>query len=197
MFRRRSKPGDWVTESWAAPLSLNRLDTNSYSLLQYSDVAVEASSVLIRKHLSVRRVIVDLGLQAELNADTDFTNNQAIGFTLYWGVFVVDADDTDIANGILDVTQHTLMQSSRCIQCGQETMLASRWVNNFAGSQHNAVTISPSIKFDWRGRARLNPDDRLVLVVNTDFRASAPDSTIDDMMLLQLSGFTRVLTKVF
>jgi len=194
-FSRRAKPGDWATESWAAPFSLNRNDTSSYSLLQYSDY--EGASTLLRRHATIKRVVCDLGIQLRFREDSEATTASFKAFTLYWGCCIVDEDDTDLAVGILPSTQHTLLQSSRFIQVGQETVGMSPWLSGTTSSVHNFPINAANIRFDWRGRARLNPDDKLVLIVNIDFWATDADEQFDNWTAGQLAGFTRVLTKVY
>jgi len=185
-----------LTKTWAAPLSINRADTSSYSIL--TGVDLDNSLSLLPKHTKIRRLIMDLGVNINFIND-DFSNDEMKSYTLFWGVYIADHDDGDITagTGVLSGAVQTLLHSNRFLHVGQLTLQHSRYVNSFDGSNHNYCREAPSIRFDWKGNANIKTDEELILTVNIDFDPLFADDHFDNEARVALYGYTRVLTKTY
>jgi len=170
-------------------LSLNRLDVNSLQLISVSDW--EATNALVSKHVMLKRVVANFGTEYVCISQDTF--KPSFGFSLLWMLWVVDVDDLDTAS-IKTAVKGSAIQSARVLQTGVHTSFQVPEPDSGA-SRGGAVWYVPPISIDWRGSAKLGQDDQVLFTFSETHYAGAADADVDNLVNLNVSGFSRCLIK--
>jgi len=188
-FGRKARTS-WVSDIFASEaLSLNRIDVNSLQLISVADW--EATNALISKHIMLKRVVANLGCEFRCVAQESF--EESFGFSLLWMLWVVDVDDLDTAS-IKTAVKGSAIQSARVLQTGVATFFQVPEPDSGA-ARGGAVWRVPEISIDWRGSAKLGQDDQVLWTMSETHTSARADDTIDSLVSLSVSGFTRCLVK--
>jgi len=184
----RKRPVRWISEVWLSEaISLNRNDLNSFQLLKSDDW--QASSTLITNKTLIKRVVGNW--IPEFYAEPQESFQRAWTVSLLWMLWVVDADDTDLAS-IKSGVRGSPLQSARVLQTG---VYGAHLIfqPDSGGAYNGLVTPIPPISVDWRGSAKVGPDDLLVFSISEHHTVNLPDSQADNLFQGSLSGWSRVL----
>jgi len=188
-FRRGRRPVRWVSEFWGSEeISLNNIDLNSFQLLKSDDWYPVGT--LLKNHTVAKRVVMEL--TPEFCPTLQSTFHRPIGITLMWMLWVVDADDTDLSS-IKSGIRGTPLQSARVLQVGTHGFYIQQCPDESV-SQNGRIIYVPPIRVDWRGLAKLGPDDLLVFSLSEQHStAREADGYADSLFTCALSGWSRVL----
>lgn len=190
MFGRRRQAVRWVSEVWLSEqISLNRLDLNSFQLLKSDDWY--PSATLLKNQTILKRVVVELC--PEFYGIPQDTFRRPIGMSLLWMLWVVDADDVDLSS-IKTAIRGSPIQSARVLQTGvwgaEVQMVPDENV-----VQNGRIIPFPNMSVDWRGSAKVGPDDLVVFSVSEHHWQQEGDSFVDAEFQGSLSGWSRCLIK--
>lgn len=87
------------------------------------------------------------------------TTFESLSTTINWAVFIQDAEDTD-SDLFISTGANAILQTSRVIAFGS---MFVRFQEIASAVKTNEVIRGETIEWDVKSRARMSPDDRLVL----------------------------------
>lgn len=187
MFRRGKRPVHWVSDYWNNAQSLNRIDFNSHRFCEYDDW--EGGGTLIKDQAILKRVVFDGHFRTRTN--TVDGNIGPWAFSIAWMLLVVDGDDADLP-AIVTAVRGGLLQSARVLQCGSEGFLYRQAVSGSAGFHDGTVTPMPKFRLNWKGAAKMGPDDIVYFITHADW-VGLGDGQVDDDVTCFLNGYSRCL----
>jgi len=173
-------------------MSLNNVDSNQFALCTINDVDGGAS--IVKTQYMLRRVVVELALMLRAKSVTEDIHG-LYTFGLPWLLGVADAEDQD-AEEIRQGGLQSWLQSGRILQSGIQSIGYNQADSGVAGglSHNGEIVILPNISIDWKGRAKMGPDDILWLVVRTEAdQFPGNGDYVDNDMSFHVAGFTRTL----
>lgn len=186
MFRRKSRP-KWLSDYWSNGISLNRLDYTQMVLLDYDDW--EGTGTLIDRTGVLKRVMFNGTLR--MHPQSVDGNIGPWSISLAWMCLIVDKDDADLP-AITTAVRGSLLQSERVLQCGAVGWEYRQAVSGAAGFHDGTLLPLPNFSFNWRGGARLRPDQEVRLIWKPDW-VGLNDSNPDDDLACFLAGYSRCL----
>jgi len=196
MFGRRSgrsrlgrRSVHWVSDYWNNAQSLNRIDYNSHLLVEYADF--QAAGTLIKQMATCRRVVFNGGFRMRtVNQAEDPISCWA--FSMVWMLLIADVNDQDLP-AINTATEGSLLHSARVLQCGSEPFEynQARSAGTIPGNSQYVIGL-PKFVIDWRGAAKMGPDDNVYLITHCDF-IGLTDEQVDNDVTCHLNGYSRVL----
>lgn len=199
-MRRGSRPGTWARRRKRTPVhwvrdvfEANTIDqtggqtVEALSLLEYDDY--EPGTTTVQHDITVRRAIVDVALSVVPLVTG--TTPIALSIMIRHALTVLDAEETD--GDLTTAAQGSLLQSSRVLHTGVTscTVIAP---STSAGTIRTNGTPGPKIEIDWRGGAKLRPDDALFMLMQlvfpvTDISAACIiDYACSSSILVNLKG---------
>jgi len=182
--RRRQKVG-WVTDVFDASIDVESAPPKvmtQMALLEYDDVHSDVT--LLAHPLIVKRVIVSCTLSCQqLYAGVGPTNQTPV---FGWGLFIMDVDDTTDAD-FADTSFGTLLHSQRVLQVGTQGIAYTAL--NSANVNQIIMEESPRIDIDWKGAAKLKPDERLWFGVQMLW----PSGDLSDSLIVRARLLSRCL----
>jgi len=183
------RPVSWISQYWASSISLNLIDSNSMALCVINDV--DASTSIRKVQYNLRRVIVELALVIRpKTVDEDLTG--AYAFQIPWLLGIADAEDQDMEN-VTVAGLGTWLQSARILRCGMQAFSYRQSVSGSEGFHDGSLVVLPNISIDWKGRAKMGPDDILWLVLNTENDGSVANDKVDNDLAAFVNGYSRTL----
>jgi len=195
MFRRRTftrrgrRPVHWVSDYWNIANSLNRLDFNIHVLCEYADF--QAAGTLVKQMATVRRVVFDGGFRLRVvNQSEDPISCWAFG--MVWMLLVADTNDGDL--GVINTAvEGSLLHSARVLQCGVEPFEynQARDAGTIPANSQYVIGL-PKFQLDWRGAAKLGPDDVVYLITHCEY-IGRDDDAVDNDVICHLNGYSRCL----
>jgi len=185
--RRKQRVG-WVTDVFDASIDVETAPPKvmtQMSILEYDDV--HSDTTLIAHPLVCKRAIVSglLSLQSLVAGAGQTTQAPVFGV----GMFIMDVDDLVDAD-FSDPSFGTLLHSQRVLQvkvCGATVMASSSFSTSYATAGYDGEGLR--IDMDWKGVAKLKPDERLWVGVQMLW----PSGDLSDNLIVRARFISRCL----
>lgn len=171
---RRKMPVSWV---WGA-FDNTTIDQASGGLtalvlVEGPDWGADPTTTHTRKYGHLLRSIGRFHMQWSPRTTT-FESQSA---TMNWAVFIQDAEDTD-SDLFISTGANSILQTSRVIAFGS---MGVRFQEIPSAQQSDLILHGPRMDWDVKARARMSPDDRLVLGIQLN-------NSIDGVSTVSVAG---------
>jgi len=182
--RKRQRVG-WVADVFDASIDVEAAPPKvmtQFSILEYDDV--HSDTTLIAHPLICKRAIVSCTLSCQQLYSGAGPTQQTPVFG--YALFIMDVDDTTDAD-FADTSFGSLLHSQRVLQLG--TVGVAYTALNAANGAGIIMEESPRIDIDWKGSAKLKPDENLWLGVQMLW----PSGDLSDSLIVRARLLSRCL----
>jgi len=186
--RRRKQRVGWITDVFDASIDVESAPPKvmtQMAILEYDDVHTDTT--LIAHPLILKRAIVSghLSVQSLVSGAGQTTQAPTFGY----GLFIMDVDDTTDAD-FSDPSFGSLLHSQRVLHvgvAGMTVMANSSFSTSYATAAYDGVGLR--IDIDWKGTAKLKPDERLWVGVQMLW----PTGDLSDFLIVRARLISRCL----
>lgn len=154
-FRRRGRPAAKLKYSWVTAIfqgtGIDRTAATLTAQICLDSQHWEGDTTQLTKYVTVRRIIFNWTYTLAVDFSTATNQESALFHAL------IVEDDEELDSNLVDVTSAGLLQQNRILATGVQGFVTQPNTNE------ESMIWSPTHRIDWKGKLRLQSNERIVL----------------------------------